>query len=302
MSVLDKVKLACTNPREIGRSFMAHTAQLWKSDETYLKLMYYFKMGKRLNLKNPVTYNEKLQWLKLHDRNPKYTLMVDKLAVKDYVASLIGKEYIIPTLAVWDTVDEIDLSGLPDKFVLKTTNGGGGGGVVICRDKASFDLVAAKKKLSRALSSDIFIQTREWPYKNVVGRIIAEEYISDGSSEVLKDYKFYCFNGIPKVMLVATERFKSEHPCFDYFDMEKNHLPFTQGGENNSVQPSLPENFDEMVKSAAALSVSLKHVRVDLYDANEKIYFGELTFFDSSGYAPFYPEEWDRIFGNWIEL
>ena len=149
--------MALSNPREIGRSVMVHTAKYWKDDEVYLKLLFFFRMGRRLNLKNPTTFNEKLQWIKLYDRDPRYTMMVDKFAVKDYVASLIGSDYIIPTLAVWDKIEDIDLSSLPDKFVLKTTNGGGGCGVVICSDKNSLDIDAAKCKLAQSLSSSIYI-------------------------------------------------------------------------------------------------------------------------------------------------
>ena len=280
MKFSEKVKLALSNPREIGRSIMVHTAKYWKNDEVYLKLLYYFRMGRRLNLKNPTTYNEKLQWIKLHDRNPRYTMMVDKFAVKDYVASLIGSEYIIPTLAVWDKTDDIDLSALPDKFVLKTTNGGGGCGVVICTDKKSLDLEAAKRKLAHSLSSNIYINSREWPYKNVVPRVIAERFMIDDTTGDLRDYKYYCFDGEPKLMLIATERFTSAHAYFDYFDMHKNHLKFTQGGDNNPITPDLPEQFDEMKELAAKLSKGIRHVRVDFYVANGHVYFGELTFFD----------------------
>lgn len=182
MKFSEKVKLALSNPREIGRSVMVHTAKYWKNDEVYLKLLFFFRMGRRLNLKNPTTFNEKLQWIKLYDRDPRYTMMVDKFAVKDYVASLIGSDYIIPTLAVWDKIEDIDLSSLPDKFVLKTTNGGGGCGVVICSDKNSLDIDAAKCKLAQSLSSSIYINSREWPYKNIVPRVIAEQFMIDDTT------------------------------------------------------------------------------------------------------------------------
>lgn len=302
MKFSEKVKLALSNPREIGRSIMVHTAKYWKNDEVYLKLLYYFRMGRRLNLKNPTTFNEKLQWIKLHDRDPRYTMMVDKFEVKDYVASLIGSEYIIPTLAVWDKIEDINLSTLPDKFVLKTTNGGGGCGVVICADKKSLDLEAAKRKLAHSLSSNIYINSREWPYKNVVPRVIAEQFMIDDTTGDLRDYKYYCFDGEPKMLLIATERFTSAHAYFDYFDMHKNHLKFTQGGENNPITPDLPEQFDEMKELAAKLSKGIRHVRVDFYVANGHVYFGELTFFDSCGFAAFNPKEWDTTIGNWIKI
>lgn len=302
MKFSEKVILALSNPREIGRSVMVHTAKYWKNDEVYLKLLFFFRMGRRLNLKNPTTFNEKLQWIKLYDRDPRYTMMVDKFAVKDYVASLLGSDYIIPTLAVWDKIEDIDLSSLPDKFVLKTTNGGGGCGVVICSNKNSLDIDAAKHKLSQSLSSSIYINSREWPYKNIVPRVIAERFMIDDTTGDLRDYKYYCFDGEPKIMLIATERFTSKHTYFDYFDMNKNHLKFTQGGDNNPNTPALPEQFDEMRELASKLSKGIRHVRVDFYVANGHVYFGELTFFDSSGFAVFNPKEWDTTLGNWIKI
>lgn len=268
-------------------------------DKLYLKMLFRLRMGYKLNLDNPQTFSEKLQWLKLYNRKPEYTQMVDKVEAKKYVAGIIGEEYIIPTLGVWNSVDEIDFAKLPNQFVLKTTHGGGSGGVVICKDKSTFDIKAAKQKLNRSLRQDIYTHLREWPYKNVKKRIIAEEYIVDKKGES-NDYKFFCFDGEAKIMLMATER--QTGVKFDYFDKDFNHLPFEQGGPNSSKVLAKPACMDKMLKIANILSQRIPHVRVDLYDIDGKIYFGELTFFDSSGMAKFKPQEWDYTFGNWIKL
>ena len=273
----------------------------WLPDELYLKIMFRLKMGYWLNLKVPRTFNEKLQWLKLNNRKPEYTNMVDKYEAKKVAEKILGKEYIIPTLGVWNRFEDIDFSNLPDCFVLKTTNGGGSGGVIICRDKSVIDKSSYAKCLNRSLKASIYKNFKEWPYKNVKPRILAEKYMIDESGE-LRDYKFYCFNGKPKVFLVASERFSGHSTYFDYFDMDGNHLPFTQGGENNPIQPKLPSTFEEMKNAAQKLSKGIPHVRIDLYSVYEKVYFGEFTFFDSSGLESFTPYEWDEKFGEWIKL
>ena len=263
--------------------------------------MYKVKMGKRLDIENPQTYNEKLQWLKLYDRKPIYTLMVDKYEVKKYVANIIGEEYIIPTLGVWDRFDDIDFSRLPNQFVLKCTHDSGG--LVICKDKSQFDISAAKKKINKCLKHNYYYFNREWPYKNVKPRIIAEQYMVDESGYELKDYKFFCFNGIPKAMFIATDRSDpNEDTKFDFFDMDFNHLPFTNGHPNAKHEIAKPSKFCDMKTLAARLSRDMPQIRVDLYNINGKIYFGELTFFHWSGMVPFVPEEWDYKFGEWLQL
>lgn len=290
-----------SHPKDFLSSFLCKFGRLIP-DSTFLKWQYRLMMGKKLNLKNPRTYNEKLQWLKINNRKPEMTAMVDKYAVKEFVEEKIGKEYIIPTLGVWNSLEEVDWDSLPKNFVLKTTHGGGGTGVVVVKDKTKVNRKETLNKLKRSFNKSVYATCREWPYKYVPRRIIAEEYIVDDTIGDLRDYKFYCFNGEPKVMLVATERFTADHAFFDYFDMDKNHLPFTQGGMNNPNTPELPKNFDTMRELSAKLSDGIPHVRVDLYEANGKIYFGELTFYDSSGYAAFDPEEWDEIFGDWLKI
>lgn len=294
------------SPGELLQTILVHIAPI-VPDRLYLKLLFRLKMGYKLNLDNPKTFNEKLQWLKLNNRKAEYTKMVDKFAVKEYVAKIIGEEYIIPTLGVWDKFEDIDFDRLPNQFVLKTTHGGGGVGVVICKDKSQFDIEAAKIRLNKALGHCIYKSLKEWPYKSVPRRIIAEKYMVDKVTEDnpygdLIDYKFYCFNGCVKVCMLATERFTETGVCFDYFDREFNHYPFAQGGPNSKKSIEKPELLDEMIAVATKLSEGLPHVRVDLYCVDKQIYFGELTLFDSSGFAEFDPIEWDYTFGSWIEL
>ncbi len=283
-----------------GLAILSHFGT-WLPDSLYLKIMFRLEMGYKLNLEEPHTFNEKLQWLKLYNRNPKYTQMVDKFEAKTVAENILGNDYIIPTLGVWDRFEDIDFSSLPDRFVLKTTNGGGGGGVIICRDKNKLNLPSVAEQLNSSLKENIYQQFKEWPYKNVIPRILAEKFMVDESGE-LRDYKFYCFNGEPKVFLVASERFSGHRTYFDYFDMEGNHLPFTQGGMNNPITPTIPSTFEKMKQVAMKLSHGLPHVRIDLYSVDEKVYFGEFTFFDSSGFEKFTPWEWDGIFGNWLKL
>lgn len=270
------------------------------ADAFYLKLLFRNRMGKELNLENPVTYSEKLQWMKLYNRDPRYTMMVDKYAVKEYVESVLGKDYIIPTLGVWDRFEDIDFNDLPHQFVLKCTHDSGG--LVICTDKSRLDKEDARAKINHALKRKYFLNTREWPYKNVLPRIIAEQYMVDESGYELKDYKFFVFNGEVKAMFIATDRTAETETCFDFFDRNFNHLPFTNGHPNAQHLIKKPKNFEEMVSVAEKLGKGLPQSRIDLYNINGKIYFGEITFFHWSGMKPFRPEEWDYKFGSWIEL
>ena len=287
------------NPRRIGLGLTTRFFK-WLPDKMYLELLYFFKLGKKLNLKDPKTFTAKLQWLKLYNRHPEYTKMVDKYEVKNYVSEILGKDYIIPTLGVWEKFSDINFDELPSKFVLKTTHGGGSVGVVICKDKALLNMDNAKKNIEESFKLDIYKMFREWPYKNVPKRIIAEQYMQDDSGE-LRDYKFYCFNGEPKVMLLASNRF-TEHN-FTYFDMDFHKLPISsRDGKISSEVLEKPENFDEMKLVAKKLSQGLPHVRVDLYSCNHRIYFGELTFFDGSGYDDMESDEWNLRFGSWLNL
>ena len=269
--------------------------------EKYIPHMFEVRMGRLPDLVNPQTYNEKLCWMKLYYHNPLFTRLVDKYEVKNYVAEKIGKQYIIPTLAVWDRVADIEWDKLPNQFVLKCTHDSGG--LVICRDKSKLDVSAAKKKLSSSLKKNYYFYGFEWPYRDVKPRIIAETYMEDTKTQELRDYKFFCFDGEVKALFIASERQKvGEDVKFDFFDADFNHLPFRQGHENAPVIPEKPECFDEMKRLAAVLSEGLPHARVDFYEVDGRIYFGEITFFHHGGWTKFDPEEWDYTFGNWIKL
>lgn len=257
-------------------------------------------MKKKLDLTNPKTYNEKLQWLKLYNRKQEYTIMVDKYAVKGYVEKIIGKEYIIPTLGVWEHFDDIDFDKLPDQFVLKCTHDSGG--LVICKDKETLDKEKAKKQIEHCLKRRYFLNTREWPYKDVKPQIIAEKYMVDESGYELKDYKFFTFDGKVKAMFIATDRGSESETCFDFYDCNFEHLPFKNGHPNAKKKIIKPENFDKMIELAEKLGKDIPHARIDFYNINGKIYFGEITFFHWSGLKPFEPEEWDYKFGSWIQL
>lgn len=259
-------------------------------------------MGKKLDLDNPRTFSEKLQWLKLYDRRPEYTTMVDKYAVKDYVAGIIGKEYIISTLGVWDKPENIEWDKLPNRFVLKTTHGGGSNGVVICKDKTSFDKEKAIKILKKNMRSDWRIQM-EWPYKNVPHRIIAEKYIEPApETKDLPDYKFFCFNGEPKYCQVITGR--NETMCIDFFDQEWNHQPFHEPKNYPfaAVEPQKPECYEQMWIMAEKLAKNKSFSRIDFYQVKGVIYFGEITFYPTGGIGGFDPEEWDNVFGGMLTL
>ena len=299
-SVLNKIKKVIRNPRKLVVYLLLQIAPIL-SDRFFLKVLFRLRMGYKLNLDNPVTFNEKLQWLKLNNRKPEYTQMVDKVGAKEYVASIIGEEYIIPTIGVWDRVEDIDWETLPNQFVLKCTHDSGG--IVICPDKTKLDISAAKRKLKRGLKGDFYSKNREWPYKDVKRRIIGEVYMVDESGYELKDYKWFCFDGVPKALFIATDRgVKGEETKFDFFDADFNHLPFTNGHPNSQRPILKPQGFEKMKELAAKLSEGQPHLRVDFYDINGKIYFGELTFYHWSGTTPFEPVKWDYKFGEWIKL
>lgn len=299
-SFSEKIRIAISNPRKLATYLLCRIAPIIP-DKLYLKWLFRLRMGYKLNLDNPQTFSEKLQWLKLYNRKPEYTQMVDKVGAKEYVAKIIGEEYIIPTIGVWDSVDDIDFDKLPNQFVLKCTHDSGG--IVICKDKSKLDIESARRVLRKGLKRDFYSTNREWPYKDVKRRIIGEQYMVDESGYELKDYKFFCFDGEPKALFIATDRgVKGEETKFDFFDMEFNHLPFTNGHPNANREIAKPQGFEEMKQLAAKLSQGQPHLRVDFYDINGKIYFGELTFYHWSGTTPFEPREWDYTFGSWIKL
>lgn len=276
---------------------------LFPSEALYLKTRFRLEMGYSLDLKNPKTFSEKIQWLKLYNRRPEYTTMVDKYAVKDYVTEKIGADYVIPTLGVWNTPEEIEWDKLPDRFVLKTTHGGGSGGVVICRDKAKLDKQKVTEKLRASLRQDIAYYSCEWPYKNVPRRIIAEEYLDPSPNlKDLYDYKFFCFDGEVKFFKIDFDRQTNHHA--NYYDRNGVLLPFGEAlfPPKPQVIIKKPENFDKMISIAELLSAGIPLLRVDLYNVNGKIYFGELTFFPASGMENYEPMAWDMRIGDMLEL
>lgn len=269
----------------------------WIPDKQFLQFSYRIEMGYPLNLKDPKTFNEKLQWLKLYNRNPEYTTMVDKYTVKKYISEKIGAEYIIPTLGVWNSFDEIDFDALPDQFVLKCTHDSGG--LVVCRDKSCLNMDAARKKIETSLSNNFYYMGREWPYKDVPHRIIAEQYMADN----LRDYKLFCFDGVPRMTLVCSERFTKDGLKEDFYDEAWNHLNVQRPAHGNAILPiQRPKQYELMKKLATKLSEKMPFARIDFYEINEKVYFGEITFYPDSGFEGFKPEEWDLKLGEWIKL
>lgn len=274
-------------------------------DEVYLKQKYKACMGKELNLANPKTFNEKLQWLKLYNHKPKYTMMVDKYAVRKYIAETIGEEYLIPLLGVWDNPDDIDFDALPNQFVLKC-NHNSGLGMCICKDKSKLDVGKVKAELRKGLQQDYYLTNREWPYKNVARKIIAEKFMEDDNDNAdwgLIDYKIHCFNGEPKFVLVCSERFSRNGTKEDFFDINWNKLPFKrphlQCSDKSLKQPSA---FNKMIECSQLLSKNIPFIRCDFYEIDGMVYFGELTFFPASGLEAFEPEEWDYKLGSWLKL
>lgn len=269
-------------------------------DAVYLKLVYRARIGRPLNLNSPKGFNEKLQWLKLYDRNPLYTKLVDKAEVKPWVAERIGWEHVVPTLGVWDSFDDIDFGALPERFVLKCTHDSGG--LAICRDLSTFDMAAARRKIERSLANNYFWSGREWPYKDVRPRIIAEEYLDPAGEQVgLTDYKVMCFGGQARCEFTCTGR-ADGNLHVDFFDTEWNHMPFTRHYPNADVPPEAPERLKDMVAMAERLSEGVPFVRVDFYEVAGQYYFGEMTFYPGSGMEEFDPERWDEELGSWIEL
>ncbi len=269
-------------------------------DTVYLKFMYRKVTGKKLNLKNPKTFNEKLQWLKLYDRKPEYTRMVDKYEVRQYIKETIGEEYLIPLVGgPWGKFEDIDFSKLPDQFVLKCTHDSGS--VAICKDKNDFDIESVRKKFKRVLRGNFFYGGREWPYKNVKPRIIAEKYMVDESGTELKDYKIFNFDGKTKIIEVDYDRFVKHKRNFYSTDWKYIEAAI-QYPTDPSVKIDKPKQLEKMISLAEKLSKDIPHVRTDFYSIGDKILFGEMTFYHESGFGKFVPSEWDRTLGDWIDI
>ena len=301
VSIKRGIKLLLENRSLFCDSFVKNFLK-FLPDKVYLSLRYRLLMGNRIQWQNPKTFTEKIQWLKLYDRQPEYTTMVDKFAVKQYVSSRIGEEYIIPTIGVWETPEEIDWNTLPDQFVLKTTHGGGSNGILICKDKSRFNTKMAIDSLKSSLSVDIYEQLREWPYKNVRKRIIAEMYIQ--SSESLIDYKFFCFNGKVRFFKMDIGRF-IDHRAY-YFTPQGTLLDFSEqelaSDADVEFNNLIPTNLDHMVRIAETLSQGVPFLRVDLYNVQGQIYFGELTFYPASGLGKWTSPEVDLMIGSYLTI
>lgn len=268
-------------------------------DRIYLKMLYQVRLNEKLDIRNPVTFNEKMQWLKLYDRNPVYTKMADKYEVRSIVKAKLGAEYLIPLLGVWESVEEIAWEKLPEQFVLKCTHDSAS--VCICKDKAGFDKAAACRKLDRALKVNYYYASREWPYKNIKPRIIAEKYMADESGTELKDYKIYTFGGEPYLIQVDFDRFVRHRRNlytteWEYIDEEIEYP------KDPSVRIQKPEKLEEMLACARKLAGNTASLRTDFYSVNDKIYFGEITFYQEAGFARFSSEEYAKKLGEMIVL
>lgn len=268
-------------------------------DELYLRLAYRSITGKTLHLDPPVTFNEKLQWLKLHNRRLEYTTIVDKYEVRKFVAERVGEKYLVKTLGIWEKVEEIDFDQLPKQFVLKCTHDSGG--LVICRDKDALDIMKAKKHLNRCLKMNFFWEGREWPYKNVTPRIYAEEYLEDFGERQLSDYKVFCFDGVPHLIQVDYDRYKVHKRQFFDCDWHRLDISFHfMSDTGKEIQK--PCVLDEMLELAKRLSVGFPHLRVDFYIVNDKLYVGEMTFFHGSGFGRWWPEGTDEWLGKFLTI
>lgn len=287
--------------RKICGGVLHRIAPLIKNDETYLHWYYYFGMGKFPDLKNPKSFNEKLQWLKMHDHNPAYTQMVDKLAVKDYISKKIGDEYVVPLIGAWDKFEDIDFDKLPETFVLKCTHDSGG--LVICKDKSKLDIAKARKKINHCLRKDYYIGTREWPYRDVQKKIIAEQLLTEPGQPAPRDYKILCFNSKPKLIELHQNRFTNRQTQ-DFYDTSWKKTSISQGGWNgvSKTEAPRPGNLDQMLSLSETLAEGTACMRVDWYDINGKLYFGEITFYDGSGIDAFDDYNDDLMMGSWIDL
>ena len=269
------------------------------SDKEFIKKAFKVRVGYDCNLDNPQSFNEKLNFLKLNDHNPNYTKMVDKFEAKRYVANLIGEEYIVPTFGVFEKFDEINFELLPDQFVLKCTHDSGS--VIICKDKSTFNRAKAKKFLEQHLKRNCYYSSREWGYKNVKPRIIIEKYIQETNESAggsLIDYKFWCFNGVPRFVYVTV---KNNQIFENFYDMNFIPVMINHGFPRHLPEFSKPNNFEKMKRFASLLSEGIPFVRCDFSNADEKLYFEEITLYDWGGMVPFC-DDWDEKLGKLITL
>ena len=270
------------------------------NDKKYIEKKFKNQMGYSLDLENPITYNEKIQWLKLYDRNSKYIYMADKYEAKKIVSNILGDEYVVPTIGIYDDFDKINFEELPNQFVMKCTHDSGG--VIVCKEKKYFNYKEARKKINKNLKKNYFFYGREWPYKNINPRIIIEKYLEDSYQKEIIDYKFFCFNGKVEYLYIS-EGSHTLNQKIQFFD--KNYLPIDcSRSDYNKFEriPKKPKNFDKMIEFAELLSKNIEHIRIDFYEINGQLYFSEFTFYTGSGYVPFNEKHWDFKFGSLINL
>lgn len=266
-------------------------------DKVYLQLLYTIRFGKRLHLKKPMSFNEKLNWLKLYGRRDIYSTMADKYAAKAYVANLIGNEYVVENYGVYNSWDEIDFDRLPNQFVIKGTHDSGG--AFVCKNKDEFDYEGVRHKVEKNLRKNYFFDLREWPYKYIPPRIIVDRLLDDHTGKELRDYKFWCFNGVPTYMYCTI---KGENVYENFYDMNFNVANINHGFPRHKPEFEKPKEFELMKELAAKLSVGIPFVRVDFFDVEGKVYFGEFTFYDWGGLRPFNSYEEDLELGKLLHL
>jgi hypothetical protein len=272
----------------------------WMGDRTYLSILYFTYFKKYLNLKEPKTFNEKLQWLKIYDRKDFYNKMVDKLEARKYIENILGKDYVVPILGVWDKFEDIDFKSLPDQFVLKCNHDSGS--TILVKNKREFNIKAYKKFYNKRLKINYYYEGREWPYNGIKPKIIAEKYIYDEKDKDFKDYKFMCFNGEPKILFIVSNRFSKGGIFVDFYDINFNPLEFERHYKRSGKLFSKPKNFDLMVSYSKMLSKEFTFVRIDWYEVNGKLYFSEFTLYPGGGFEEFKPDKWDYILGSWLDL
>lgn len=268
------------------------------SDKEYISILFEHKMGRPINLERPTSFNEKLQWLKLNDIHDEFTDLSDKIKVKDIISNLLGKEYIVPTLKIYDSPNEIDFNELPEKFVLKCNHDSGS--VIICRNKNAINKKKIIKKLNKFLKTDFYLNSREYPYKNIERKVFAEQYIETSGTKGIVDYKFYCFNGTPKFLYVSQGLENHKTASISFYDLKGKKMPFKRADFAELDSFKMPDNFDYLISLAEKLAkyTKAKFVRVDLYTVNDNVYFSEFTFFPCGGFMPFNPPEQDEEIGK----
>lgn len=293
---------AVTHPKLLAEYLLTKNAARISDDRKYIQWKYWLMFGKKCDLDNPKTFQEKLQWIKLNDRKPIYHQMVDKYDAKRFIAERVGEEYVIPTLGIWDRFEDVDFDSLPNQFIIKNTHDSGT--YFICKDKSKLDIKEVRKRLLiDSRKEDYYVFSREWPYKGLKHRIIAEPLLNDERSEYLTDYKFFTFNGEPRFFYITSNRGGDGGLKEDFFNLDGELLDINQYGYyNNNVTPELPKKISEMIDISRILSRDTYHLRVDFYEVDDRVYCGELTFFDGGGFSPFTPSKYDRILGDWIKL